>query len=143
MSLNLVPPFAQTLQLAPPLSVRASVQPGNCLPICRTTLASDHPLGCACLLASAALVSPSGCVFSKMNVVLKVDYNNDGRLEALEIEIGILKLYNIINKRLPGWQNPPTRAKIQEALKLFDEDGNGTLDKHVRTHTWNHQGPYA
>ena len=66
------------------------------------------------------------------HVLLQVDYNKDGRLEALEVEIAILKLYNIINKRLPGWQNPPTRPKIQEALKLFDEDGNGTLDKHVR-----------
>ena len=71
----------------------------------------------------------------RLPVLLQVDYNNDGRLEALEIEIAILKLYNVINKRLPGWQNPPTRPKIREALKLFDEDGNGTLDKHVRTHS--------
>ncbi len=63
-----------------------------------------------------------------------MDYNKDGRLEPLEVEIAILKMYNIINKRLPGWQNPPTRPQIQAALKIFDEDGNGALDKHVRGH---------
>ena len=61
----------------------------------------------------------------------QVDYNKDGRLEPLEIEIAILKVYNIINKRLPGWQNPPTRAQIRTALKVFDVDGNGALDKWV------------
>lgn len=61
----------------------------------------------------------------------QVDYNNDGRLEPLEIEIAILKVYNIINKRLPGWQNPPTRAQIRTALSVFDVDGNGALDKWV------------
>ncbi|CAL5224596.1 g7307 [Coccomyxa viridis] len=59
----------------------------------------------------------------------QVDYNNNGRLEPVEIEIAILKVYNIINKRLPGWQNPPTRKQIQTALTVFDVDGNGTLDK--------------
>ncbi len=63
-----------------------------------------------------------------------MDYSNDGKLEALEIEVAILKLYNIINKRLPGWQNPPTRAQIRAALKVFDIDGNGYLDKTVRAH---------
>ncbi|CAL8464704.1 g4239 [Coccomyxa elongata] len=59
----------------------------------------------------------------------QVDYNKDGKLEPLEIEIAILKIYNIINKRLPGWQNPPTRPQIQAALKVFDVDGNGYLDR--------------
>ena len=65
-------------------------------------------------------------------LAVQVDYNNDGRLEPLEVEIAILKMYNVINKRLPGWQTPPTRPQIQAALKIFDEDGNGALDKHVR-----------
>lgn len=33
-----------------------------------------------------------------------------------------------MNKRLPGWQDPPSREDIQAALKAYDEDGNGTLD---------------
>ena len=32
---------------------------------------------------------------------------------------------------LTRWQNPPTRTQIQEALKIFDVDGNGVLDKWV------------
>ncbi|KAK9904971.1 hypothetical protein WJX75_006685 [Coccomyxa subellipsoidea] len=60
----------------------------------------------------------------------QVDYNNDNKLEELEIEIAILKIYNLINKRLPGWQNPPTRDQIKAALKVFDVDGNGYLDKY-------------
>lgn len=66
----------------------------------------------------------------------QVDYNNDNKLEELEIEIAILKIYNLINKRLPGWQNPPTRDQIKAALKVFDVDGNGYLDKYVRYRFW-------
>ena len=29
----------------------------------------------------------------------QVDYNNNGRLEAVETEVAILKIYNIINRR--------------------------------------------
>lgn len=39
------------------------------------------------------------------------------------------RLYNLINKRLPGWQDPPKRAEIMNALRAYDEDGNGTLDE--------------
>ncbi|KAI8466863.1 MAG: hypothetical protein J3K34DRAFT_432258 [Monoraphidium minutum] len=59
----------------------------------------------------------------------KVDYNNNGVIEPLEVEVAILTLYNIVNKRLPGWQDPPTRDAIQLALKTFDEDGNGALNE--------------
>jgi hypothetical protein len=34
----------------------------------------------------------------------KVDYNKNGLIEPLEVEVAILSLYNIVNKRLPGWQ---------------------------------------
>jgi len=45
------------------------------------------------------------------------------------VEVAILSLYNIVNKRLPGWQDPPTRDAIQAALKAFDDDHNGALDE--------------
>uniref|UniRef100_A0A383V315 EF-hand domain-containing protein n=1 Tax=Tetradesmus obliquus TaxID=3088 RepID=A0A383V315_TETOB len=61
-------------------------------------------------------------------VFKKVDYNNNGLIEPLEVEVAILALYNIINKRLPGWQDPPNRDAIQAALKSFDDDHNGALD---------------
>jgi hypothetical protein len=34
----------------------------------------------------------------------------------------------IINKRLPGWQDPPSRDVIQSSLKAYDADGDGSLD---------------
>eukprot|EP00882_Tetradesmus_deserticola_P007803 GHRQ01008214.1.p2 GENE.GHRQ01008214.1~~GHRQ01008214.1.p2 ORF type:complete len:114 (+),score=52.76 GHRQ01008214.1:275-616(+) len=61
-------------------------------------------------------------------VFRKVDYNSNGLIEPLEVEVAILTLYNIVNKRLPGWQDPPTRDAIQAALKSFDDDHNGALD---------------
>lgn len=58
-----------------------------------------------------------------------VDRNNNGHIENIEVEIAIYQLYNIINKRLPGWQDPPSRTDIQIAFTNFDKDQNGTLDK--------------
>eukprot|EP00877_Chromochloris_zofingiensis_P011848 jgi/Chrzof1/6917/Cz02g03100.t1 len=58
----------------------------------------------------------------------KVDYNKNGQIEPLEVEVAVLQLYNIVNKRLPGWQDPPTRPKIQAALETFDADHNGSLN---------------
>lgn len=34
-----------------------------------------------------------------------------------------------MNKRLPGWQDPPTREAIQAAIKSYDKDGNMKLDR--------------
>ena len=94
-----------------------------------------------CMVSAYAQVAEAGVYCRLFNWMLhriidqmfnQVDYNNDGRLDPLEIEIAILHVYNVINKRLPGWQNPPTRKQIQTALTVFDVDGNGTLDKWVR-----------
>ncbi|KAJ9522522.1 hypothetical protein QJQ45_008370 [Haematococcus lacustris] len=45
----------------------------------------------------------------------------------LEVEIAVLELYNIFNKRLPGWVDPPRRAEIQAALRKFDLSGKAAL----------------
>jgi hypothetical protein len=37
-----------------------------------------------------------------LQVFKKVDYNKNGQIEPLEVEVAILSLYNIVNKRLPG-----------------------------------------
>ena len=37
-------------------------------------------------------------------------------------------MYNMVNKRLPGWQDPPSRKVIQEALHAFDSNKDGVLD---------------
>eukprot|EP00775_Hariotina_reticulata_P012732 gene12732-12862_t len=52
----------------------------------------------------------------------------NGLIEPLEVEVAVLNLYNIVNKRLPGWQDPPTRDAIQQSLKAFDDNHNGALD---------------
>lgn len=62
-------------------------------------------------------------------VFKKVDRNKNGTIEEIEVEVAVLYLYNVINKRLPGWQDPPAREQIQEALKAFDTDHNGVLDQ--------------
>lgn len=59
----------------------------------------------------------------------KVDVNNNRQIEAIEAEVAILSLYNVVNKRVPGWQDPPSRARIMESLKVFDKDGDGALNK--------------
>lgn len=48
-----------------------------------------------------------------LQVFTKVDYNRNGLIEPLEVEVAVLNLYNIVNKRLPGWQDPPSRDEIQ------------------------------
>ncbi|GBF95782.1 hypothetical protein Rsub_08218 [Raphidocelis subcapitata] len=62
-------------------------------------------------------------------VFKKVDYNGDGQIEPLEVEVAVLTLYSQVNKRLPGWQDPPTRDAIQAALRAFDTDGSGSLNE--------------
>ena len=47
--------------------------------------------------------------------------------------MAILSLYNVINKRLPGWQDPPTRDAIQAAVQSLMDDG--TYDKLLKK--WN------
>ncbi len=46
-------------------------------------------------------------------------------------QVAILNLYNIVNKRLPGWQDPPTRARIKTALKEYDTNQDFVLNQEV------------
>lgn len=61
-------------------------------------------------------------------VFKQVDRDANGKIDKLEVEIAVLYLYNVINKRLPGWQDPPNSEDIQAALNIYDKDGNGVLD---------------
>ena len=42
-------------------------------------------------------------------IVLSFEY---GRL-CHQVEVAVLKMYNMINKRLPSWQDPPSSSKIR------------------------------
>ncbi len=33
--------------------------------------------------------------------------------DRLQVEVAVLKMYNIVNKRLPSWQDPPSSSKIR------------------------------
>ncbi|KAG1675674.1 hypothetical protein FOA52_002383 [Chlamydomonas sp. UWO 241] len=59
----------------------------------------------------------------------RADVDKSGFVEALELEICVLYVFSALNKRVPGWQDPPSRAKIHEAMAAFDYDGNKKLDK--------------
>ncbi|KAK3250724.1 hypothetical protein CYMTET_39907 [Cymbomonas tetramitiformis] len=39
------------------------------------------------------------------------------------------EIYNMLNKRFPGWSDPPTRATVVEAIKKYDRDGDMLFDK--------------
>merc|ERR1711963_946219 len=59
----------------------------------------------------------------------KIDIDSNGQLDHLELQLAVYELYNRLNKRLPGWSDPPSRDLILDALKKFDKDGNMKLDK--------------
>lgn len=52
-------------------------------------------------------------------------------LAGTAAQVAILHLYNVVNKRLPGWQEPPTRVRIKAALAEFDTNHDGVLNKQV------------
>jgi len=58
----------------------------------------------------------------------QVDADGNGRLDVTEVEVAILHVYNVINKRLPGWQDAPSTADIKSAVHTFGK-GIGYLDE--------------
>ncbi|KAL6764690.1 hypothetical protein V8C86DRAFT_3022132 [Haematococcus lacustris] len=91
----------------------------------------QHPPPPAAPAPSNAVMGLFNWFFAKACRIVfdRVDHNRDGHLEEvlavgvasnhqpLEVEIAVLELYNIFNKRLPGWVDPPRRAEIQAALR--------------------------
>lgn len=54
---------------------------------------------------------------------------SDG-IDASELYVGILLLFNDINKYSPGkWVNPPTREEVYKMLETFDTNKDGTLSR--------------
>mmetsp|Transcript_11196 Transcript_11196/g.33582 ORF Transcript_11196/g.33582 Transcript_11196/m.33582 type:complete len:152 (+) Transcript_11196:298-753(+) len=58
----------------------------------------------------------------------RVDADKNGRLDPIEVEVAVLHVYNIINKRLPGWQDPPSSKEVKKAVQVFG-GGAGFLDE--------------
>ena len=49
--------------------------------------------------------------------------------QCIGAQVAVLNLYNIVNKRLPGWQDPPTRARIKAALLEYDCNKDSVLNQ--------------
>ena len=108
------PPF-----LPPPAVPLHSVPVASVLILHATTLSSQP-------------ATPFDAVFDLMinKVFSIVDVNGNGVIEDTEVEVVVMSLYNQVNKRLPGWQDPPSRAQIRKALAAFDTNRDGVLSKH-------------
>lgn len=59
----------------------------------------------------------------------KIDTNKNGKLDEMELQLAIYEVYNLLNKRFPGWSDPPNRVFVLECLKNFDVDNDKHLDK--------------
>jgi hypothetical protein len=33
----------------------------------------------------------------------KIDVNGNGKLDLVELQLGVYEVYNLVNKRFPGW----------------------------------------
>lgn len=58
----------------------------------------------------------------------QVDSDGNGKLNTSEVEVAILHVCNVVNKRLPGWQDPPSTRDIKRAVDAFGQ-GLGFLDE--------------
>mmetsp|Transcript_10200 Transcript_10200/g.29245 ORF Transcript_10200/g.29245 Transcript_10200/m.29245 type:complete len:152 (-) Transcript_10200:128-583(-) len=58
----------------------------------------------------------------------KCDYDGNGEIEAKELHIGLLMLYDQINDMLPIHIDVPAHEQVTELAKRFDLNGDEKLD---------------
>ena len=49
-----------------------------------------------------------------------MDLNQNGFLDEVELQLGVYEVYNLVNKRFPGWSDPPSREQILKVLGEYD-----------------------
>ncbi|PSC71794.1 Calcium-binding EF hand family [Micractinium conductrix] len=58
------------------------------------------------------------------------DLDGTGHIDAKELHVGLLLVYDKLNKALPVYLKPPKHDTVRALMKKYDADGNGTLDFH-------------
>ncbi|GFR46193.1 hypothetical protein Agub_g7723, partial [Astrephomene gubernaculifera] len=56
------------------------------------------------------------------------DVDRDGSLDTKEFYIGLLKLYDLINRRLPYHVRIPSIEEVNELIERYDTNTNGRLE---------------
>lgn len=56
------------------------------------------------------------------------DLDKDGAIDAKELHVGLLLVYDKLNKSLPVHLQPPDHDTVQDLLRKYDADGTGHLD---------------
>lgn len=58
----------------------------------------------------------------------EIDEDGSGKIDAEELYIGVLLIFDRINSALPMHEHPPTRAEVKQMLSKFDVSRDGALD---------------
>jgi hypothetical protein len=59
--------------------------------------------GAVALGFAGKLATPFALRFMTNRAFETVDSNNNGKLDNFELQLAIYELYNLLNKRFPGW----------------------------------------
>eukprot|EP00238_Polyblepharides_amylifera_P010853 CAMPEP_0196585522 /NCGR_PEP_ID=MMETSP1081-20130531/50988_1 /TAXON_ID=36882 /ORGANISM="Pyramimonas amylifera, Strain CCMP720" /LENGTH=147 /DNA_ID=CAMNT_0041907097 /DNA_START=147 /DNA_END=590 /DNA_ORIENTATION=- len=75
------------------------------------------------------MASPYACRWICDRAFEKIDQDHNSKLDRFELQLAVYEVYNLLNKRFPGWSDPPSRDVVLEGLKKFDKDGDMNLNK--------------
>ena len=59
----------------------------------------------------------------------EIDFDGSGSIDETEGYVGVLLIFDRINKRLPTHETPPSRRVVEKIMRAFDADGSGKLDR--------------
>ncbi|KAL4436381.1 hypothetical protein ABPG77_009943 [Micractinium sp. CCAP 211/92] len=56
------------------------------------------------------------------------DLDRDGSIDVKELHVGLLLVYDKLNKILPVYLKPPSHDTVQALMRRYDTDGSGHLN---------------
>ena len=86
-------------------------------------------LGVGAVIGAGVIAYPFAFRAACSAAFSRVDHDKNGELDVSEVKAAIYELYNALNKRLPGWEDPPSTEDIKKAMATVDADNNGKLNK--------------